>query len=159
MESFPDLPLDVVRLLLEEAAWSDRFTTAHNLTLVSKDVRQWIEPILYHTVTLDTSTKLYAFAATVTSRNNRDFFRRTVKVLIIGDLEIGHFSGDIILVGDSVSVVLAACADIKCFAFWVDAPAPIALPVTIHPHPTHLSLIGGNETSTLSLHPLCHRHS
>ncbi|KAF9026299.1 hypothetical protein BDZ89DRAFT_1067648 [Hymenopellis radicata] len=65
MEDFPDLPLDVARLLLEAAAWSDRLSTARNLTLVSKDVRQWIDPILHHTVALDTPTKLYAFAAAV----------------------------------------------------------------------------------------------
>ncbi|KAF9026291.1 hypothetical protein BDZ89DRAFT_1161294 [Hymenopellis radicata] len=138
MACFPDLPLDVVRLLLEEAAWSDRFTTAYNLTLVSKDVRQWIEPILHHTVTLDTPTQLYAFAVTITSRNNPDFFRRTVKVLRIGNLE--YFPETGIPLADSMAVVLTACTSIERFAFWVDAPCPMPLPSAMHAHPTHLSL-------------------
>ncbi len=40
MAHSPDLPLDVIRLLMEAAAWSDH-SIAYNLTLVSKAVHQW----------------------------------------------------------------------------------------------------------------------
>ncbi|KAF9026294.1 hypothetical protein BDZ89DRAFT_1067643 [Hymenopellis radicata] len=140
MTRCPDVPLDVARLVLEEAAWSDRFTTARNLTLVSKDVRQWIDPILHHTVALDTPTKLYVFAATVIARNDPEFFGRTVKVLTIGNLELGHFSETGIELADSMTVVLTACTSIERFAFWMHASGYMPLPPAMHPHPTHLSL-------------------
>ncbi|KAF9026307.1 hypothetical protein BDZ89DRAFT_1067654, partial [Hymenopellis radicata] len=91
MESFPDLPVHVARLLIEVAAWSNRPTTARNLVLVSKTVRQWIDPILHHTIVLDTEPKFYAFVAAVASRKDPDFFRRNVRVLAIGNFELGGF--------------------------------------------------------------------
>ncbi|KAF8909455.1 hypothetical protein CPB85DRAFT_1562430 [Mucidula mucida] len=51
MEHSHNLPPDVVRVLMEAAARSGR-SAAHNLTLVSKDACQWVDPILYHTVAL-----------------------------------------------------------------------------------------------------------
>ncbi|KAF9026279.1 hypothetical protein BDZ89DRAFT_38354 [Hymenopellis radicata] len=158
MEFIPDLPLDVARLLLEEAAWSDRSTTARTLTLVSKDVRQWIDPILHHTVTLDTHTKLDAFAATVIARNDPAFFRRTVKVLTIltiDNLELGDVSDEIIDLTDSMAVILTACTGIERFAFWVAATVHIP-PKEFHllwknMQPTHASLAVRNGANSFPL--------
>ncbi|KAF9026309.1 hypothetical protein BDZ89DRAFT_1134884 [Hymenopellis radicata] len=151
MEYFPDLPLDVARLLLEAAAWSDRLSTARNLTLVSKDVRQWIDPILHHTVALDTPVKLYAFAATVIARNDPDFFRRTVKALTIGNLELGYFPEKEL--ADSMTVVLTACAGIERFSFWVTTTIkiPFKLLPWRHLQPTHVSLVPGRQVNSSSL--------
>ncbi|KAF8914469.1 hypothetical protein CPB85DRAFT_1298031 [Mucidula mucida] len=122
MNYSPELPLDVARLLLEVAAWSDR-STARNLTLVSKDVHRWIDPILHHTVVLDTPTRVSAFAISVTARNDVEFFRRTVKVLTIGNLESGYFSKDNINVRvlNDVTVILIACKGVERFSYRTSA--------------------------------------
>ncbi|KAF8909445.1 hypothetical protein CPB85DRAFT_1435651 [Mucidula mucida] len=122
MNYSPQLPLDVARLLLERAAWSDR-STAQNLTFVSSDVHHWIDPILHHTIVLDTPTRVSAFAISVIARNDVEFFRRTVKVLTIGNLESGYFSKDNIDVRvlNDVTVILIACKGVERFSYRTSA--------------------------------------
>ncbi|KAF8992138.1 hypothetical protein BDZ89DRAFT_1151213 [Hymenopellis radicata] len=124
MTRCPDVPLDVARLVLEEAAWSDRFTTARNLTLVSKDVRQWIDPILHHTVALDTPTNFMCLPPLSSP----------------GMIPNSLVAQSKHRARDSMTVVLTACTSIERFAFWMHASGYMPLPPAMHPHPTHLSL-------------------
>ncbi|KAF9016364.1 hypothetical protein BDZ89DRAFT_406678 [Hymenopellis radicata] len=66
---FPDLPLDIARLILETTAVLDR-GTALRLALVSKLVRAWyaIDPVLYHTVILNTRSTARRFIFSIDSR-------------------------------------------------------------------------------------------
>ncbi|KAF8909467.1 hypothetical protein CPB85DRAFT_1307634 [Mucidula mucida] len=111
----PDLPLDVIRLFMEAAAWSDR-SIAYNLTLVSRDVHQWINPILYHTITLDTPTTFSAFAVCMVARNDPEFFHRAVKDLTIGKFELEHFPQQGINFDDCMTVILTTCTGVERFS-------------------------------------------
>ncbi|KAF8909439.1 hypothetical protein CPB85DRAFT_1435645 [Mucidula mucida] len=115
MNYSPELPLDVARLLLEVAAWSDRSTLSQKMSI--------IDPILHHTIVLDTPTRVSAFAISVIARNDVEFFRRTVKVLTIGNLESGYFSKDNIDVRvlNDVTVILIACKGVERFSYRTSA--------------------------------------
>lgn len=64
--SFPPLPIDILRDILELASLSD-LKTALNLTLVSAFTRQWTIPLIYHTVILSSSRSVARFLSAVTS--------------------------------------------------------------------------------------------
>ncbi|KAF8869652.1 hypothetical protein CPB85DRAFT_1446736 [Mucidula mucida] len=81
MHSFSDLPVDVARHILEIAAVQDRELTYH-LVYVSKVVREWIDPILYHAVNLIDRTAQDVFLESCNRRRMRgdaDFYARNVK--------------------------------------------------------------------------------
>ncbi|KAF9017732.1 hypothetical protein BDZ89DRAFT_1074573 [Hymenopellis radicata] len=109
LSPFPDIPIDIARLIFETAVWDDG-TTAYSLVLVSKVVREWIDPILYNSVTLYTKSQLVAFRASIISRNDSAFFSRAVKVLCIGDRSTATLD---------TSSVLKACTCVKCLAVWL----------------------------------------
>lgn len=54
------LPVEIIRDILEIAAWSDQATAAM-LDRVSRTVRNWIGPILYHTVILHSPDAFIGF--------------------------------------------------------------------------------------------------
>ncbi|KAI0076107.1 hypothetical protein K474DRAFT_1295357 [Panus rudis PR-1116 ss-1] len=58
---FSQLPPELLREVFEHAAQSDT-KTALALSLVSSWTRQWVEPLLYHTVVLSTAPALRSFA-------------------------------------------------------------------------------------------------
>ncbi|KAJ3567016.1 hypothetical protein NP233_g6631 [Leucocoprinus birnbaumii] len=76
------LPYDVERTILEYAAASDR-PMALTLMLVSREVRRWIEPILYRHITLSDIAQADAFIRTLDSPHSRSptFFSNTIKSL------------------------------------------------------------------------------
>ncbi|KAF8909188.1 hypothetical protein CPB85DRAFT_754871 [Mucidula mucida] len=118
---FPDIPTDIARLILETAAWKDD-KTAYTLVFVSKVVRQWIDPILYHSVTLSTSKQLAAFRDSIISRCDAAFFSRAVKRHCIGDLSIGtletrHHSAANIWTW--MRAALEACTGVERLAIWL----------------------------------------
>ncbi|KAF9026310.1 hypothetical protein BDZ89DRAFT_1067659 [Hymenopellis radicata] len=125
VKPFPDLPADVAQYLLEKAAWEDA-CTAEALTRVSKIVRQWIDPILYHTVTLHTVPQLMGFAESISARNDSAFFARSVKILRLGDFTRGEFKvidGRIVSFNatttEHVRIVLNECSGVRRLAFWL----------------------------------------
>ncbi|KAF9017742.1 hypothetical protein BDZ89DRAFT_369453 [Hymenopellis radicata] len=121
LSPFPDIPIDIARLIFETAAW-DHGTTAYSLVLVSKDVREWIDPILYHSVALCTGSQLVAFRDSMISRNDSVFFSRAVKVLCIGDRSTGILKYPDPPVDDmwlQARAVLKACTGVKCLAVWL----------------------------------------
>ncbi|KAF9026516.1 hypothetical protein BDZ89DRAFT_1067497 [Hymenopellis radicata] len=83
--SIPDIPVDIVHLILETLAIMSR-PDALRLVLVSKAVRKWIDVILYHSVTIVSSSQFYAFLRAIKSRaeaGETSFFAVTVKYLFL----------------------------------------------------------------------------
>ncbi|KAF9004492.1 hypothetical protein BDZ89DRAFT_1080485 [Hymenopellis radicata] len=81
---FSDLPVDVARHILELAAFWDQ-STARQLVLVSKCVRQWIDPLLYRVVEIACAKDCRLFITTIQSRRRTDpgFIADNVKVLCL----------------------------------------------------------------------------
>ncbi|KAF9030081.1 hypothetical protein BDZ89DRAFT_1159476 [Hymenopellis radicata] len=107
---FPDLPVDIARNILETAAiisWRD----ASRLVLVSKAVRAWIDPILYHTILIYFADGCATFANTIRSRNDPSFFARHVKRLCVHD--------DIYNAQD-LRCLLDVLTGLHCLAWWCD---------------------------------------
>lgn len=95
-----DLPQDLVRIILEQAAMMCP-KTAIALILVSRQVHAWVEHILYHTVVLRTSHSIDLFRVPFNSKP-RSFFAQHVQNLFIN----GKYGMDIIL----------ACTNVKRLA-------------------------------------------
>ena len=106
---FSNLPVELVRDILEHAAHSDR-ATARSLTLVSSAVKQWTDPILYDTVVLSTARSLRSFIAAIANKPS-EFVRTRVRNL--GIFTLGPVQ--------SIDRVLAACAGVQRAELnWVD---------------------------------------
>ncbi|KAH9892495.1 hypothetical protein C8Q73DRAFT_666361 [Cubamyces lactineus] len=101
---FSNLPVELVRDILEHAAHSDR-ATARNLTLVSSAVKRWTDPILYDTVVLSTARSLRAFVAAIANKPS-EFMRTRVRNL--GIFTLGPVQ--------SIDRVLKACAGVQSLA-------------------------------------------
>jgi len=89
--TFIDFPPEIIRLIFEHAAVMSRHTSL-SLTLVSKEVRGWVEPIIYRTVILWTSHTVDLFRVAFDTKP-RSFFATYVKNLFIN----GKYGADIIL--------------------------------------------------------------
>ncbi|KAF8992139.1 hypothetical protein BDZ89DRAFT_1086358 [Hymenopellis radicata] len=149
VKPFPDLPIDVARYLLETAAWEDP-CTAQALTRISKVVRQWIDPILYHTVTLHTLPQLSDFTISISARNSPAFFARSVKILRLGAFTLGAFKysdGRIVssnATTELVRIVLNECSGVRRLAFWLQDGQELllhAFTVVSGYSPSHLSML------------------
>ncbi|KAI0355563.1 hypothetical protein OH77DRAFT_295958 [Trametes cingulata] len=110
---FSNLPVELVRDILEHAAHSDR-ATARNLTLVSSAVRRWTDPILYDTVVLSTARSLRAFVAAIANKPS-DFMSTCVRNL--GIFTLGPVQ--------SIDRVLTACAGVQSLACGFSLPSYI----------------------------------
>ncbi|OJT06344.1 hypothetical protein TRAPUB_2806 [Trametes pubescens] len=108
---FSNLPVELVRDILEHAAHSDR-ATARNLTLVSSAVKQWTDPILYDTVVLSTARSLRAFIAAIANKPS-EFVRTRVRNL--GIFTLGPVQ--------SIDRVLAACGGVQSLACGFSLPS------------------------------------
>ncbi len=84
--SFPDIPVDIARHILEVASFWDQ-STARQLVLVSKHVRQWIDPLLYRSVEIACAKDCRLFIRTIESRSHTDpgFMAKNVKVLCLSE--------------------------------------------------------------------------
>ncbi|KAF8909459.1 hypothetical protein CPB85DRAFT_1435662 [Mucidula mucida] len=129
LQSFPDLPTDVVRCLFEVAAYED-LCTAEHLTRVSKIVRKWIDPILYHTIDLCTISQLVQFHHSIMLCNEPVFFARSVKFLCLGDFSNGEFYMAALCLQPTferqkelVQTVLNTCSGVTRLAVWLSVDA------------------------------------
>ncbi|EKM81746.1 hypothetical protein AGABI1DRAFT_105227 [Agaricus bisporus var. burnettii JB137-S8] len=81
------LPLDIVRIVFEKAM-EDEPPPLH-LLRVSHQVRSWLEPLLYHHVSLHSDSALYKFYQTLRAKQNSafaqdsSFLQRHVQTLFI----------------------------------------------------------------------------
>lgn len=106
----PSLPHDVLRLIIEYAAISNR-RTAVRLALVSRVAQHWVELILYSVVNLYRESTSRAFLRTIeTSRTkSRTFFATHVKSLCI--------SYDVH--NERTARIISACRGVTSLTFWV----------------------------------------
>ncbi|GLB42829.1 hypothetical protein LshimejAT787_1202780 [Lyophyllum shimeji] len=108
--TFPPLPHDVQRLILECSAYHDR-SMALKLVGLSRKVQTWIDPILYRHVTLEYPYQAEAFVRTLETSNKRHSFLATqVKILC--------FAYGIAL-RDAVKI-LSVCKRVTSLASWLE---------------------------------------
>ncbi|KAF6752622.1 hypothetical protein DFP72DRAFT_1070192 [Ephemerocybe angulata] len=104
----PHPSADVLRATLQLAAANER-RIAIRLVLVSRAVKEWIEPILYHTVTLSRATSTIAFWRTIAfSQKLPSFFAEHVKVMCIS--EEAHTA--------YLTQILLTCSGVTSLTFW-----------------------------------------
>ncbi|KAF9029901.1 hypothetical protein BDZ89DRAFT_691902 [Hymenopellis radicata] len=102
-----NLPVDIARQVIETAVVMDR-KSALAFVLVSKTLREWIDPLLYHTVVLDSYRKGQLFVSAMFRRNDPGFFERNVKTLSINhDVYRAH-----------IEYLLPICRGVISLAFW-----------------------------------------
>ncbi|KAF9029420.1 hypothetical protein BDZ89DRAFT_1065388 [Hymenopellis radicata] len=106
------IPVELLRYILEISATLDRKTTACAIVLSSKLLRNWIDPILYRTVTLHSTECGAAFAASIEARLGRNsqttFFKRSVKLLSISS----HVATA------DITSILNACTGVSTLHLW-----------------------------------------
>jgi hypothetical protein len=107
---FSSFPSEIVCFIVRHAAAICPQTTL-TLTLVSKTVREWIEPVLYHTVTLWTPHTLDLFRIAFDAKP-RSFFAAHVRNLFIN--------------GEDGSDIIMACSNVERLASY--PPALVGLP-------------------------------
>lgn len=105
-----NLPQDVVREIFEFAAYSDH-QCAMDLTLVSRDVRFWTLPVLYHTVRLSSTRAVTRFLEAITPSRTSTLtpycpLQRRVKHL--GIFTLGPL--------DAIHSILTLCTDVQSLA-------------------------------------------
>ncbi|KAH7921226.1 hypothetical protein BV22DRAFT_1198350 [Leucogyrophana mollusca] len=76
-----NLPIELVRKVFETAT-VDHPTYAPKFTLISRDVREWTEPLMYETVILSSKMACKGFLRAI-NRKGPEFIARHVKVLNI----------------------------------------------------------------------------
>ncbi|KIY66210.1 hypothetical protein CYLTODRAFT_491676 [Cylindrobasidium torrendii FP15055 ss-10] len=114
-----ELPIDVVRSILEEAAWTSR-QNARELAQLSRAVKAWVDPVLYHTVspTVRGSNRagenrvtvfVARLAESIRLRGDPSFFVRNVKNIFIPLRDIRDVKSPLSLVQD-VDFILSTCS-------------------------------------------------
>lgn len=80
---FMDIPAEIIRLIIEEAARSSPSAALKFLQL-SSVTKRWIEPILYHTVTLRTRNQLISFSLSLDheGKHNPGTYVRQLSLLL-----------------------------------------------------------------------------
>ncbi|KAF6747830.1 hypothetical protein DFP72DRAFT_918365 [Ephemerocybe angulata] len=84
---FGDLPLDLVRTVFETSAETCN-PSALSIACLSKEVKSWVEPILYRHIPINNPRTLSLLHRTITSDTSSkpaSFFRTHVKSICIGD--------------------------------------------------------------------------
>lgn len=107
---FANFPPEIVRFIVKHAAAICPQTTL-NLTLVSKTVRDWVEPTLYHTIILWTPHTVELFRIAFNAKP-RSFFATHVRHLFIN--------------GEPGSDIILACSRVERLAGY--PPALMGLP-------------------------------
>lgn len=81
---FMDIPAEIIRLIIEEAARSSPSAALKFLQL-SSVTKGWIEPILYHTVTLRTRNQLISFSLSLDheGQHNPGTYVRQLSLLLV----------------------------------------------------------------------------
>ncbi|KIY64444.1 hypothetical protein CYLTODRAFT_457197 [Cylindrobasidium torrendii FP15055 ss-10] len=107
------LPATVVRLILEHAAFMDREALV-SWVLISKAVKNWLDPILYHTVILSKVEYSQSFVYALVSRADPGFFSRSVKVFACVHYALPS--------SQSITQILKQCRGITTLAYYLDDP-------------------------------------
>lgn len=122
--TFPSLPTDIVRLIFEVSITpglragdeQQRQRTAHTYCLVSKDVKAWVEPLLYEKVVLESRQQVRSFLRALEIKPAA-FLARAVKTVWI--LEAYLISDTAI----QLPILFSKCPLLENFAFidsWIN---------------------------------------
>ncbi|KAF9030085.1 hypothetical protein BDZ89DRAFT_1159479 [Hymenopellis radicata] len=163
---FPDLPVDIARRILETAAIYSK-KDACRLVLVSKVVRSWIDPILYHTVVIHSTIKARRFAVAIRLRNDPSFFRRHIKRLVVyheSDMDKADLHSLIGVATDVVSLAWWSTIDtllpyvdkllrVRYFSLLIELEASTVHTV-LPPNVTHLNVIFDDVDEAAYINPL-----
>ncbi|TEB22886.1 hypothetical protein FA13DRAFT_1798470 [Coprinellus micaceus] len=104
----PHSSAKMLRGVLELVATRER-RTARRLVVLSRAVQQWIDPILYHTISLSTASSTHALWKTISeSSKPASFYAENVKNLSVsGEAHTTH-----------LAQVLFVCTGITSLTFW-----------------------------------------
>ncbi|KAF9025736.1 hypothetical protein BDZ89DRAFT_1161624 [Hymenopellis radicata] len=116
LQSFPDLPVDIARRILEASAIDDR-VTALSLVCVSKAVRAWIDPILFETIVIDSRKRLDAVLLSLELRNDPAFFSTHVKRVCVW--------ARLIFDQAKLSRLMPSLSGVVSLAWWCSQPLPV----------------------------------
>ncbi|KAF8996393.1 hypothetical protein BDZ89DRAFT_807685 [Hymenopellis radicata] len=139
--SFNELSIDVLRHLLETTALDDR-KTALTLVLLSKAVREWIDPIIYRRAVL-TMENILQFERTIRVRNDVAFFARNVRVLSLAITRSPEYA-------QAAAHILSICTGIKSVA-WQSFSA--SFPPMNSISPTHICIVEPSSDDMALLPP------
>ncbi|KAF9018696.1 hypothetical protein BDZ89DRAFT_1165034 [Hymenopellis radicata] len=139
--SFNELSIDVLRHLLEATALDDR-KIALTLVLLSKTVREWIDPIIYRRAVL-TMENILKFERTVRVRNDVAFFARNVRVLSLAITRSPEYA-------QAAAHILSICTGVKSLA-WHSFSA--SFPPMNSISPTHMSVVEPSSQDMALLPP------
>ncbi|KAJ7593578.1 hypothetical protein C8J56DRAFT_1160439 [Mycena floridula] len=88
LDTFPDIPDDVIHLIFEAAVQEDR-SAALNLVLLARHVQKWIQPLQFKAVRLRDEQGAETFLQEVTSNPTRLGIHVQTMTLVLGDLRPG----------------------------------------------------------------------
>ncbi|KAJ7593580.1 hypothetical protein C8J56DRAFT_1160441 [Mycena floridula] len=88
LDTFPDIPDDVIRLIFEAAVEADR-SAALSLVLLARHVQKWIQPLQFKAVRLRDEQGAKTFLQEVTSNPTRLGIHVQTMTLFLGDLRPG----------------------------------------------------------------------
>lgn len=114
--TFPSLPIDIVRLVFEVSVTpslragdeQQRQRTAYALCLVSKNVKDWVEPLLYEKVVLESREQVIGFLIALEIKP-ATFLARGVKTVWILNEELPRDTAD------HLSILFSKCPLLERF--------------------------------------------
>jgi hypothetical protein len=130
VDPFPPLPVELVREIMELAALRDT-PIALALVLVSKAVHDWVTPIIYRTVVLNTREDAFAFSAA----HQADRSSSTLRIfnLAISHSAMRHYDW-----------CLSSCRNVQCLLLnpEINKIESAEIGVSFWPRPWHIVLLG-----------------
>ncbi|KAJ7854437.1 hypothetical protein B0H14DRAFT_2306468, partial [Mycena olivaceomarginata] len=122
------LPVELERYILELAA-SSRPVSIPKLMLVARHVKEWVEPLLYHTLAISDYQKKpidgYAVCSTKTILSSiqvkpASFFQRSVRQLFL-DAGLCHidYRHTSLEVHQTIPMILAVCTGVENLWIWI----------------------------------------
>ncbi|KDQ22646.1 hypothetical protein PLEOSDRAFT_1109744 [Pleurotus ostreatus PC15] len=117
MEIFPSLPQDIARLILECSAEQDR-NSALTLAYLSRQVRSWIDQIIYRSVVIEHPRQAEAFCWTLGQRHKSFFQTHVYTICFAYGITLRH-----------TVKILSVCDRLSSLACWIE-PASRLLPTT-----------------------------
>ena len=147
-------PAEILVSILEMAVYQDP-STAAKLASVSKDVRDWVAPVLYRTVTLETTQQLISFSRTV--QTSPYMSGNEVRTLIIQ----GNGSRDMM---HHVEAAICGCPKLETLLTEGSMPPDPAFPQlpcfwSTYPNPKHAVFLGQTGMESGSIPYQVHRHA
>jgi hypothetical protein len=135
MPFYPPLPVELIREVIEHIVLTDK-SSAPSLALVSKSFYNWVTPLMYHTVTLDTRERMLFFinGIEVAQCASVDNTRRIVSLAI-------HYKAM-----QRCDWTLSLCGNVQSLLLWwhpitCDESSQALEGAALWPHPWHVVIL------------------